>query len=60
MEKRLHLSSTDKKIAGVCGGFAEFFGIDSTIIRIAWLFAAFLGGSGVLLYLVCWLVMPKE
>lgn len=48
----------DKKIAGVCDGLGRHFGIDPTIIRILFVAAAVLGGSGVLLYLVAWLVMP--
>ncbi|MEQ8717900.1 MAG: PspC domain-containing protein [Acidimicrobiales bacterium] len=49
---------TDKKIAGVCDGLGRHFGIDPTIIRILFVAAAVLGGSGVLLYLIAWLVMP--
>lgn len=48
------------KIAGVCGGLASHFGIDATIIRIIWLILASGAGSGLLVYLVMWIVMPKE
>lgn len=58
--KRLYLSDTDKKIAGVCGGFAEYLEIDSTIIRIILVAFCLLGGSGILLYLIAWLIMPKR
>ena len=56
MAKKLHLSTSDKKVAGVCGGFAEYFGIDSTIVRIILLCY----GVGLLAYLICWAVMPKK
>jgi phage shock protein C len=57
--KRLMRSVTDKKIAGVCGGLAEFFDMDATIIRVLWLLAVFLGGTGVLAYIICWIAMPE-
>lgn len=60
MTKNLHLSSTDKKIAGVCGGFGEYFGIDSTIVRIIALVLFICYGAGLLAYLICWVVMPKQ
>ncbi len=59
MEKKLCRSVTDKKIGGVCGGLAEYFGIDATILRIAWIVLIFLGGGGILLYLIMMLVMPQ-
>lgn len=58
MEKKLYLSSTDIKIAGVCGGLAEYFEIDSTIVRILFLFLLFCVGGGLLLYLIIWIVAP--
>lgn len=58
--KRLYLSSTDKKIAGVCGGLAEYFGIDPTIVRIIFLFLLFGAGSGLLLYLIVWIAAPNS
>lgn len=60
MEKRLYLSSTDKKLAGVCGGIAEYFGIDSTLVRIGYLALVVFAGTGLLLYIICALVMPKK
>lgn len=60
MEKKLYLSSTDKKLAGVCGGFAEYFGLDSTLIRIGYLAMVLLAGTGVLLYIICALVIPNK
>ena len=60
MERRLCLSSTDKKIAGVCGGFAKYFEIDPTLVRIGYIALVLIGGTGVLLYIICALVMPKQ
>lgn len=59
MEKRLYRSRTNRRLAGVCGGVAEYFGWDPTLVRIAWIMLTLLGGSGVLLYLIFWLVMPE-
>lgn len=60
MENRLYLSENDKKIAGVCGGIAEYFGIDSTIIRILWLISIVVYGSGLLVYIIAAIIMPKR
>lgn len=60
MSKQLTKSSTDKVIDGVCGGIAEYFEVDSTIIRILWALAVFLGGTGVIAYIVCMIVIPDE
>jgi phage shock protein C len=57
--KRLTRSSRDRKIAGVCGGLAEFSGIDATIIRILFVILALAGGPGLLVYLALWLILPK-
>ncbi len=58
MEKRL--VKKNKKIFGVCGGLGDYFGIDPTIIRILFIAAVILYGSGLLLYVILALVMPKE
>ena len=60
MKKRLYKSATDKKVCGVCGGVAEFFEIDSTIVRRALVLFTALGGSGILAYIVAALVMPDK
>lgn len=57
--KRLKRSISDKMIAGVCGGLAEYFEIDSTLIRLVFAFAAVFAGTGVLAYLVMWIIVPK-
>jgi phage shock protein C len=56
--KRLMKSAIDRKISGVCGGIGEYFSIDPTLIRLAFVLFTIFGGSGVLLYLVCAIVMP--
>ena len=59
--RKLYLSDKDRKIAGVCGGLAEYFGIDSTIVRILWALAVVVSyGTGFILYLVFWPIVPRE
>jgi phage shock protein C len=58
--KKLFRSVNDNIIAGVCGGLAEYFQIDSLLIRIIFILLAIGGGSGLLIYLILWLVVPKE
>ncbi len=60
MNKSLHRSQSDKILAGVCGGLAEYFRVDSTIIRLLFILVVALGGSGLLVYLILWLIMPKN
>jgi phage shock protein PspC (stress-responsive transcriptional regulator) len=60
--RRLHRSATDRKVAGVCGGLAEYFGVDSTLVRIATVVLAIYPGvviCGILVYLLAWFVMPS-
>ncbi|MGH3434097.1 MAG: PspC domain-containing protein [Thermocrispum sp.] len=59
--KRLRRSSTDKMLAGVCGGWAELLGIDAALLRILLVAATIFGiGTPVLLYVICWIAMPQE
>lgn len=61
MAKRLTRSTTDRMIAGVCGGLGEYLNIDPTLIRLAFAGAFFLGlGSPGLFYLLLWLIVPLE
>ncbi len=60
LRKKLMRSRKDHKIAGVCAGFAEYLGLDSTLVRIVWLMMAVFAGSGVLAYIIAWIVMPEE
>ena len=58
--KKLYRSNTDRKLCGVCGGLAEYFDIDPTIIRLIFVFLTLFGGGGLLIYLICALVVPKS
>lgn len=60
MKKRLYKVEKGKKVFGVCGGIAEYFDIDPTIVRLIWIFLIFCVGTGVLAYIVAALVMPSE
>ena len=59
MKKQLRRSTENKVIAGVCGGIAEFFDIDPTLIRLAWVLFCALGGSGVLAYIIAAIIIPE-
>ena len=58
--KRLCRSRQNRTLAGVCGGIAEYLGWDPTLVRVAWIILTLLGGSGILIYLILWLVMPES
>ena len=58
--KKLYKSNTDKKIAGVCGGIAEYFNIDATLVRLGWVVFSLLGGSGLLAYIIASIVIPVD
>ena len=58
-EKKLRRSATDNKIAGVCGGIAEYFGIASTAVRALFVFLALVGSAGVWFYIILAIIMPK-
>ena len=58
--KRLHKSDSDKKLCGVCGGIADYFNIDPTLVRLGWVIFCALGGSGVLAYIIAAIVMPQD
>lgn len=60
--KRLYLSATNKKLAGVCGGIGEFFNVDPTLIRLAWLIVSIPTGifPGLLAYIVAAIVIPSQ
>jgi phage shock protein C len=58
--KKMYLSRTDRKIAGVCGGLAKYLDVDATLVRLVWVMMALFVGWGVLGYLIAWLVIPEE
>ena len=57
--KRLAKSRNDRKLCGVCGGFAEYLNLDPTVVRLIWVLLAIAAGSGVLAYIVAALIMPE-
>ena len=58
--KPLRRSRRHKAIAGVCAGFAEYFELDISLVRVIWLLVALFGGGGLIAYLICWIVIPLE
>jgi phage shock protein C len=58
--RKLYRSRSNRQVAGVCGGLAEYFNLDATLIRILFVVLAVLGGSGLVLYLAMWIIVPKE
>ncbi len=60
MNKRLYRSQKEKMVGGVCGGLAIYFDIDPVIVRILFVVAVFMGGSGILAYILCWIIIPGE
>jgi phage shock protein C len=58
--KKLMRSSNNKMIAGVCGGLADYLNLDPTVVRLIFMLLFFLGGHGLLVYLILWLVMPAQ
>jgi len=56
--RRLHKSRADRMLDGVCGGVAEYFNLDSTLVRLAWVLLILVGGMGILLYIVAMIIMP--
>ena len=60
--KRLYLSSTDKKLSGVCGGIAEYFAIDPSLVRLAWVILTILSGivPGIIAYIIAAIVIPQR
>ena len=60
MGKKLYKSNKNKMLDGVCGGIAEYFNIDPTLVRLGWVVFCALGGSGVLAYIVAPLIIPRH
>ncbi len=59
-KRKIYRSRTDRMIVGVCGGLADYFNVDSTIVRLAFVALALLGGPGFLIYLICMILIPLE
>lgn len=60
MEKKLVRSEKERILGGVCGGLAEYFGVDPTLVRLVFVLLALAGGAGILLYIVLWIIMPRR
>ena len=60
MEKRLYKSNQNKMIDGVCGGIAEYFGVDPTVVRLLWALFSLMGGSGILAYIIAAIIIPRN
>ena len=58
--RRLYRSRTNRKLAGVCGGLAQYFTADATLIRVLFVVLALLGGPGLVIYLLMWILVPEE
>ena len=58
--KRLYRSEKNRMIAGVCGGIAEYFNIDPTLVRLGFVALSFMFGGGVLVYILAAIIIPKE
>ena len=58
--KKLYRSRKEQMVAGVCGGIAEYFAVDPTIVRLVFVLLALLGGPGLLVYIILWIVIPEE
>jgi phage shock protein C len=56
--RKLYRSRSTRMIAGVCGGLAEYFNIDATLVRVLFLLLAVFGGTGLVIYLVMWIIVP--
>lgn len=60
MQKRLYRSKDERMIWGICGGLGQYFDVDPTIVRVAWVVTLFLGGFGILAYIILRFVIPLE
>ena len=60
MKKRLYKIEEGKKLCGVCGGIAEYFNVDPTLIRLLWIFLILCAGTGILAYFVAAIIMPNK
>ena len=60
MEKKIFRSNSNKKLAGVCGGIGEYFGIDPTLIRLAWVLMSLFVGAGLIAYIIAAIIIPQN
>ena len=60
MDKRLYKSTENKMLDGVCGGIAEYFELDPTLVRLGWVLFCALGGSGIIAYIIAAIIIPRN
>ena len=60
MKKKLYKSNENRMVNGVCGGIAEYCGVDPTLVRLAWVLFCALGGSGALVYVIAAIIIPRK
>lgn len=61
LPKKLYRSQNDRIIAGVCGGLGQYFDVDPTLIRLIWILSVVLGiGSGIIIYIIAWVIIPER
>jgi phage shock protein C len=58
--RKLYRSRTERMLAGVCGGLAQYFNVDATLMRVLFIVLAVLGGAGLVIYVAMWIIVPKE
>lgn len=58
--KKLYKSNQNKMLDGVCGGIAEYFGIDPTVVRLIWALFSLMGGCGILAYIIAAVIIPRN
>jgi phage shock protein C len=58
--RKLYRSRSDRKLAGVCGGLSSYFKLDATLIRVLFIVLGVMGGSGVVIYVAMWIIVPNE
>ena len=58
--KRLYRSGKEKILGGVCGGIAEYFNVDPTLVRLLWVFFILAFGTGLLAYIIAWIIIPRN
>jgi phage shock protein C len=58
--RKLYRSRSNRQVAGVCGGLAQYFNLDATLIRVLFVVLAVLGGSVLLIYVLLWIIVPNE
>jgi phage shock protein C len=58
--KRVYRSANDKILGGVCGGIADYYNVDPVLVRLLWIAISFLWGLGILLYIIAWIIIPRN